>query len=130
MKVNSMNKVKKQASYGVDFRTQRIRTDPGEPDARTGQAEPVTGPEGRSRRSRRKGFQYSSAPIWHNALYGAGTAGVMLVPYYLLDTSYLGIVLGITAVSLGGFFVISVLGVFQNYLPFGRQTQNNHYRRH
>lgn len=124
-----MNKVSKHTSYGVDSRTQRIRAYPGEHSVRTGQAESVIRPESRSAKSGRKGSEYPSAPVWHNALYGAATAGAILAPHYLLDKSYFGIMLGVTAVALGVFLVISVLGVFQNYLPFGHHAQNSHYHR-
>ena len=122
-----MNELGKRTDYGLDLHTQRIRNPVGESKERAD--EPLVKSDSVSKSYPREGCEYLSAPIWHNALYGIGTVGVILVPHYFLDKSYIDIMLGITAVALGVFFVISVLGIFQDFLPFGRQSQHERQRR-
>jgi len=53
----------------------------------------------------------------------------MLAPLFIPGIDYVDVMLGVTAVALGVFLVVSLVGIFQGFLPLGRQAQTGHYRR-
>ena len=122
-----MNKAHKHAGHGMGTNTQRIRTSLMEPQIPAGDF--VNRPETGSTRHQRKGHDGSPEPIWHNILYGIGTAGVMLVPLFIPGIGYVDVILGVTVVALGIFLTVSLVGMFQGFLPPGRQPQTGRYRR-
>jgi len=109
-------------------RTQRIRTSLLEPKIPA--SDSVHRFETRSTRHQRKGHDGHPETIWHNYLYGIGAAGMMLAPLLIPGIGYVNVMFGVTAVALGIFLVVSLVGIFQGFLPTGRQAQTGRYRRH
>jgi len=120
-----MNKVLNHPNHGTDTRQHRIST------SFRKQQKPVSDSviksETGSTRFKSKGYEYSPAPIWHNILYGLGSAGAILGPLLIPGVGYVDLMLGVAAISVGIFFVVSLVGLFQGFLPLGRQEHKGRY---
>ena len=116
-----MNKTSRHPAHGTDTRQLRVSTSFGKthkPGSSTGRksANPSAG-------QKRAGIEYLPASIWHNVLYGLGSAGTILGLLLLPGAGYVNVMLGIAATSAGILFLLLLAGVFQDFLPLGRQQE-------
>jgi len=114
-----MNKVFNHPNQGTDTRRHRVST------SFRKQHKPLSDQgiksETRTTRHKSKGYEYSPAPVWHNILYGLGSAGAILGPLLIPGVGYVEVMLGVAAISVGIFFIVSLAGIFRGFLPLGRQ---------
>ena len=116
-----MNRSPKHPNHGTDTRQHRVNTSVWKPQKPVSDSDIKS--ETRSTRHKSKGYEYSPAPIWHNILYGLGSAGAILGPLLIPGVGYMDVMLWIAAISAGIFLIVSLVGIFQGFLPLGRQEQ-------